>query len=348
LNDLGQIVGLTYSPAYHGFLTDAGGQFTLIDYPTAVQYYFTTPWNIDGAGKIVGTYRDGAGLHGFTAQPTVPPLPAAPTGGRRALPDPGAALHRVQTALCLRDKVESFFDDAAPVGGVTAVAQASRRVDLFTMDAMPFIGLVGLEALGYDYLSCVQNASDPSFTSRVAAQPHVLPPIPAAGGMSPALAASLTSTIAHGGNAAGYLQAVSISFNRYHAAVAAGDAASASLQASAVVDFARSTSQELLAFGAGLDTTAGLIRGTAFDESVTASQLQAVLAQIQAQGAVAMPGIEQGGFRMFELDPSYLLTGNPGAQHDDSRLPTSLSSALRQSARVMDTLGRLLQEAVGR
>jgi hypothetical protein len=343
LNDLGQIVGLTYSPTYHGFLTDAGGQFTSIDYPTTVQYYFTTPWDIDGAGRIVGTYRDGAGLHGFTAQETAPTLPAAPTGGRQSL-DPAAGLRRLQSALCIRDKVESFFDDAAPVGGLSAIAEASAHVDLLTTDAVPFIGLVGLEALGYQYLSCVQSASDPLFTAAVTPELHVLPPIPASGGISTALATALTSTIGHGSNAAGYLQAVSVALNRYGAALAAGDASDASAQQSAVFSFAQSASTELAAFGAGLRTTAGLIQGTAFDASVGTASLRAALAQIHAQGASALPGIEQGGFRMFALDPSYLLTGNVGARRDDARLGTSLSSALLETARVMDGLSRIIHD----
>lgn len=343
LNDLGQMVGLTSTPTYRGFLTDASGQFTPVDYPSTTSYFFSTPWDIDGAGEMVGTYRDGTGLHGFTAQETAPALPAAPTGGRQSL-DPAAGLRRLQSALCIRDKVESFFDDAAPVGGLSAIAEASAHVDLITTDAVPFIGLVGLEALGYQYLSCVQNASDPSFTAAVTPELHVLPPIPATGGISTALATALTSTIGHGGNAAGYLQAVYVALSRYRAALAAGDAADASAQQSAVFSFAQSAGNELAAFSAGLRTTAGLIQGTAFDASVGTGSLQAALAQIHAQGASALPGIEQGGFRMFELNPSYLLAGNAGAQRDDSRLGTSLSSVLLETARVMDRLSRIIHD----
>ncbi|HLW46351.1 MAG TPA: hypothetical protein VKW09_01105 [bacterium] len=341
LNDLGQIVGLTYSPAYHGFLTDAGGQFTPIDYPTTASYYFSTPWAVNGAGMIAGTYRDGAGLHGFTAQALAAQLPPAPAGRRAAAAGTGA-LRTLQSALCLRDQVESFFDDAAPVGGVSAVAEASRRVDLFTTDAVPFIGLVALEALGYEYLGCVQNASDPSFTTKVAPELHGLPPIPSGGGISAPLGTALTDTVGHGSRAAGHLQAVSVSLNRYRAAVAAGDGTSASLQESAVLDFAQSAGDELAAFAAGLRTSAGLIQGTALDESVSRGDLAAALARIRAQGAQGLPAIEQGGFRMFELDPSYLLTGGRGAKHDDSRLAASLSRALMETARVMDRLGRAL------
>jgi uncharacterized membrane protein len=343
LNDLGQIVGLTYSPTYHGFLTDAGGQFTSIDYPATAQYHFTTPWDIDGAGRIVGTYRDGAGLHGFTAQGTAPTLPAAPARGRQSR-DPAAGLRRLQSALCIGGKVESFFDDAAPVGGLSAIAETSARVDLLTTDAVPLIGLVSLEALGYQYLGCIQNAPDPSFTAAVTPELHVLPPIPAGGGISTALATALTSTIGHGSNAAGYLQALSVALNRYRAALAADDASDASAQRSAVFSFARSAGTELAAFSAGLRTAAGLIRGTAFDGSVATASLQAALAQIRAQGASALPGIEQGGFRMFGLDPSYLLAGDAGTRHDGARPGTSLSSALLETARVMDRLSRILHD----
>jgi hypothetical protein len=346
LNDLGQAVGLTYTPTYRGFVTDGEGGFTPIDFPAATSHHLTSPWGIDGAGKMVGTYREDTGLRGFTAEALAPALPAAPAD-RRPVPDPSAgALRRLQSALCLRDHVPAFFDAAAPVGRLSAIAEASRRVDLFTTDAVPFVGLVGLEALGYDYLSCVGDISDPSFTTRVTPALHAFPPIPSTGGMPAPLAAALSAAIGHGSRAAGYLQAVSVSLNRYRAAAAAGDTASASARESDTREFARSASEELIAFGAGLRTSAGMIKGTALDESVGGADLLAALAQIRAQGDPALPAIERGGFRMFELDPSYLLTGGRDGRRDGSR-PATLSSALLETAHAMDRLGHILRDGVG-
>jgi hypothetical protein len=343
LNDLGQAVGLTLTPAYHGFLTDGDGRFIPIDFPDAATRHFTSPWSIDGAGKMVGTYRDGNDLRGFTAQAVAPLLPQAPPDGwKPALPT--ATLRRLQSALCLHDQVPAFFTDAAPLGRLSAAAQAGRRVDLFTTDAVPFIGLVGLEALGYEYLSCVAETSDPSFTARVTPAPHSFPPIPSSGDMPPALATALSAAIGHGSRAAGYLRAVSVALNRCRAAAAAGDAASASAQQSDVRDFARRAGEELIAFGAGLRTSAAMLKGTTLDSSVTSGDLLGALAQIQAQGAQALPAIEQGGFRMFELDPSYLLTGGRDGRHDGARSATTMAGALAEAAHAMDRLGHILRD----
>jgi hypothetical protein len=348
LNDLGQAVGQTYQPSYGGFLTDQGGSFTKLDFPTtSATYYFTSPWSIDSAADIAGTYRDSDGSHGFTASSTVAQLPIDPPGSSKsAAAAGGRVLSRLEKALCLRDKVESFFDDASPAGGVAAIAVASRRADLFTTDVVPFLSLLSLESLGNEYLACSQQAPDPLFTTQYTPVIHGLPPIPATNGIPAALAASLTDAMSHGSRAAGYLEAVSVSLNRYHSAVAAGNASAASLQESAAREFAATASQELTAFASGLQTSAGMVQGTAFDESVTRGDFLAAMGRIRTQGAAALPGIDRGGFRMFGLDPSYLLTGDTDAKRDDSRLSTSLSAALGENAKALQRVADILSHGV--
>lgn len=341
LNDLGQAVGQRYQPSYGGFLTDEGGAFTKLDFPTNTTYYFTSPWGIDSASDIVGTYYDTTGMHGFMADPVAAALPADPPAKGTA-PAGGQAITKLHKALCLRDKVESFFDVSSSAGGVSAIAVASRRTDLYTTDVVPFLSLVSLESLGYDYLACSQTASDPAFAQAYTPEIHGLPTIPATGGISPALAASLNDAIGHGSRAAAYLQAVSISLNRYHSAVAAGNGTAASSQESAALGFAKSASQELTAFAAGLQNVAGMIQGSSLDESVSSTDFLAAMGRIRSQGAAALPGVEYGGFRMFGLDPSYLLTGDTAAQADDAKLSTSLSGALNQTAKAVEWVADIL------
>jgi hypothetical protein len=341
LNDLGQVTGQHYQPAYGGFVSDQGGAFTDINYPTTVTYYFTSPWGIDSAADVVGTYRDSNGSSGFTASPVAAALPADPPT-RASMPGGDPAIRRLETALCLRDKVESFFDLSSPAGGVAAVAVASGRSDLWTNDVIPFVSLLGLENLGYDYLACSQNAADPQFATQYTPVVHGLPPIPASSSISTALASSLTDMMTHGSRAAAYLQAVSVSLNRYHTAVAAGNASAASMQESAALSYAKTASQELTAFGAGLQSAAGMLQGTPLDESASSASFLAAMSRIRSQGAAALPGIDRGGFRMFGLDPSYLLTGDTSAQTDDAKLPTSLSGEMVQTSKSVEFVADLL------
>jgi hypothetical protein len=347
LNDLGQAVGLHFEPSLDGFLTDQGGAFTNLDFPTppGTTYYFTDPWGIDSASDIVGTYRDFNGSHGFTAAPVAAQLPVDPPAGTAA--GGVRVLTRLEKALCLRNQVESFFDDAAPAGGVAAISVASRRTDLFTTDVIPFLSLLSLEGLGYDYLACSQTGSDPQFATVYTPVIHSLPPIPATGSISTTLATSLTDAMGHGSRAAAYLDAVSVSLSRYRAAVAAGNANAASQQETAALNFAKTATQELTAFAAGLHTVAGMVHGTTLDESVSRADFLAAMGAIRAQGAAALPGIERGGFRMFGLDPSYLLTGSVDGRRDDSRLATSLSEALVATARTLEGVADLLGKGAG-
>jgi probable HAF family extracellular repeat protein len=62
INTHGQIVGIYYTDAYHGFLYDTG-VFTPIEVPGAVQ---TLPYGINDQGQIVGSYKDPSDKsHGF-------------------------------------------------------------------------------------------------------------------------------------------------------------------------------------------------------------------------------------------------------------------------------------------
>ena len=78
------------------------------------------------------------------------------------------------------------------------------------------------------------------------------------------------------------------------------------------------------------------------DESVSSTDFLAAMGRIRTQGAAGLPGIERGGFRMFGLDPSYLLTGDTTAQADDAKLSTSLSGALNQTAKAVEWVADIL------
>ena len=346
LNDLGQVVGFHYTPKVGGFLTDAGGQITPLDVPTTCMYFFTMPGAIDAAGDIVGTYRDTCGIHGFLADTVVAQLPAA-ARLQRSPHGTAHAIARFEREACGHDQLDFFFDNATQLSGVSAVAVASTRNSLLTKRVIPILHFAALEGLGYDYLGCAETAADPLFAARYAPVFHALPSIPAVGGIPAALATALTDAAAHGGRASAYLQAVAVSLNRYHSALQAHDEASASLQEAAVLDFASQADGELAAFAAGLRQSAALIGGTALDDSVSSGAFLAALERIHSQGAAALPGIERGGFRMFGLDPSYLLTGGSGRHEDSERMSTFLSGALVNAAGAVDRLGRLIKKGLG-
>jgi uncharacterized membrane protein len=62
INDSGQIVGLYFSNAFHGFLY-SGGTFTALDDPLAT--ISTIAQGVNNAGQIVGWYINASGTHGF-------------------------------------------------------------------------------------------------------------------------------------------------------------------------------------------------------------------------------------------------------------------------------------------
>jgi uncharacterized membrane protein len=59
-------VVISFQTGEHGFVRDAGGTYTVVDAPGAVQ---TDAYGINKAGHIVGGFRDPNGTHGFLAGP---------------------------------------------------------------------------------------------------------------------------------------------------------------------------------------------------------------------------------------------------------------------------------------
>ncbi|MHB8732100.1 MAG: hypothetical protein ACYDAB_09940 [bacterium] len=346
INDLGQIAGYNFANPVAGFVTDLGGTFTVLSYPPGAARPFAVPEGINAAGDVAGIYVAN-GQHGFTGDPVVPPLPAL------APPPPlpvGTApeIRRARAALCLHGELEAFFDYAGRIGALSAVALVSRRATLLSKGVLPAVQMLGLVDVGYDYQACEQMPPDPNFAVRYQPLFHALPPVPSGAAIPAALAAALTNAGSHGGRAAAYLQAANVSLNRYSSALRAHDRAGASVQERAVLEFVQDAGGELDAFAAALRKSADLIEGTPLNESVDAGAVLAALARIHTAGAAALPGIERGGFALFGLDPTYLLTGgaadpNPRAGDEGGRLPTSFSAGLRSVASAVARVGHALR-----
>jgi probable HAF family extracellular repeat protein len=79
INNHGQIVGWYEDPNgnAHGFLRDANGKFTQINFPGS---YYTVAEGINDSGHIVGYYVTPSGIHGFEASPVPEPTSLALLG----------------------------------------------------------------------------------------------------------------------------------------------------------------------------------------------------------------------------------------------------------------------------
>jgi uncharacterized membrane protein len=351
INDLGQIVGQSSTPsvpALSAFLRDPDGTFTQIAAPApAVR---TSVWGINNRGQMVGRAPTRPfDVSYFVAArpvaqlPSIAPPPPTPPGT-------APAIRRLKRDFCLHEP-ETFFGYGTTVGLASAAASVMKRVSPQAKYAIYASQLLALEGLGRDYLSCVQDTFDPNYGVRYEPRVPRLPSISASTDISAPLAASLTEAIRDGSRAVAYLQAANVSLNRYASALEAHDNASASLQEQAVLSFAKLSSDELELFARALRASAEIAQGTPLNQPVSTDAVQAVFDSFRAQGAAALPAIEQGGFRMFGLDPSYLLTGglsheHPAPREASERLSRPFSGALENIAHVMDRLARTLREGL--
>lgn len=351
INDLGQVTGYYALNPFTGFVGDLGGNFTAVAFPTNGARSITAPDGLDAAGDIAGVYRLASGENGFAAAPVLTQLPAVTTPP--PLP-PGTApeIRRVRRELCLHNELGTFFDWGAVLGFASAAAfkqPSTQKSSAITKNAVYMSQAVGLLSLGSTYTGCVQDAFDPNFATRYTPQFHALPSIPSSADVPAPLAALLTDALRHGSRAAGYLQAVDVSLNRYSSALRAHDAADAAAQALAVLDFVKLGRAELDVFAQDLKKSADLARGTALDQPVSPADVQAAFDAFRKNGTPAFPALERGVFAMFGLDPSLLITGSrpDGARRaEGERVSRSFSSALRNIAYVMDRLGHSLHEGL--
>src|SRR5262249_29843098 len=77
INDSGVIAGdyVTADGHLHGFVRDAAGNFTSIDFPDSIR---TTVTALNDSGQVAGWYEDSAGgQHGFIATPVPEPRRSA-------------------------------------------------------------------------------------------------------------------------------------------------------------------------------------------------------------------------------------------------------------------------------
>lgn len=357
INDSGQISGLYLDATFaeHAFLREFDGTITTFDAPSSasVSVIGTGATGINNLSQIAGGYTDSSfQAHGFIAAQPVAQLPQiAPPPP--PLPGTAPAIKRLKPELCLHElgDLGAFFQFAAAIGLGSGISMASKQVGPIAKAVIPIVQAIALVGLGGTYVSCIMDPFDPNFTVRYEPQFHTFPPVPPSADIPVALARRLTDAIRHGSRAASFIQAVNVSLNRYASALQAHDAASASLQEQAVLDYVRLSSDELESFTRDLRESAELAHETSLDQPVSTDDVRAAFDRIRTQGAVALPAIEQGIFRMFGLDPSLLLTGGPSREppirrEESERLERSFSSALENIANVMDRLGHALREGL--